>query len=224
LHPSLHQENADIYNIIQKRKSDGYLLLYDLALHCGQHPLLCHHGSFAMHPIQDSDTTLSQYVDHWLHFIRRQLLDGVIFLDRFFHEQFLFNMHASVRSCLGPYLHNKVVSVPLGTPLPPSLAPDCLVSHLTQHIKHLNIKVLLAKMPRQLSSPAPSQSHTVCALQQSFSQPPDMVNLMIAALRTPGPCILCRSPEHKFIFFFFSSFHPHRQIKLKNIIDDFQIL
>jgi hypothetical protein len=25
-----------------------------------------------------------------------------------------------------------------------------------------------------------------------------MANLMIAALRTPGPCILCRSPEHKF--------------------------
>jgi hypothetical protein len=199
LHPSLRQEHPDIYNIIQKRKSDGYLLLYDLALHCGQHPLLCHHGSFAMHPIQDSDMTLSQYVDHWLHFIRRQILDGVIFSDRFFHEQFLFNMHASVRSRLGPYLHNKVVSVPLGTPLPPSLAPDCLVSHLTQHVKHLNVKVLLAKTPRQLSSPsAPSAHNHVRALQLPAPQEPEMATLMIAALRTPGPCILCRSPEHKF--------------------------
>jgi hypothetical protein len=87
------------------------------------------------------------------------------------------------------------LSFPLTSPLPPSLASDRLTSHLTQHVRFLQIKQVLHQTPRQLSTPTPSTSAVRSLAHPSTEQ---FDSLMIAALRTPGPCILCRSSEHKF--------------------------
>jgi hypothetical protein len=49
-HSSLRQEYPDIYDSIQGNKANGYLTLYDLALHAGNHPLLCHYGASFTEP------------------------------------------------------------------------------------------------------------------------------------------------------------------------------
>jgi hypothetical protein len=197
-HSSLRHEYPDIYDSIQGNKADGYLTLYDLALHAGNHPLLCHYGASFTEPQQSNDTTLSVYLSDWLQYSQQLILDGLINSDRYFHQQFLHNMHPTVRTRLGPYLHQTIAMVPLSLPLPPSLAPDRLRSHLIQHVRHLQIRNLLSKTPRQLSSPPPSAS-AVRSLQHFAPSDPDAFNaIMIAALRTLGPCILCRATDHKF--------------------------
>jgi hypothetical protein len=199
LHSSLRQEFPYIYDIIQGNKADGYLLLYDLALHAGNHPLLCHFGASFAEPRQSNDTTLSDYISAWLQYSQQLILDGLINSDRYFHQQFLHNMHPTIRTRLGPYLHQTIGMTPLSQPLPPSLAPDRLRSHLVQHVRHLQIRHLLSKTPQQLSAPSPSASSAIRSIHHSaFSADPDFGPLMIAALRTPGPCILCRSSDHKF--------------------------
>jgi hypothetical protein len=134
-----------------------------------------------------------------MQYSQQLVLDGLINSDRCFHQQFLHNMHPTVRTRLGPYLHQTIGMIPISQPLPPSLAPDRLRSHLVQHVRHLQIRHILSKTPRQLSAPTTSAS-AVRSLQQSVIPTPDPESgaLMIAALRTPGPCILCRSTDHKF--------------------------
>jgi hypothetical protein len=195
LHSSLRQEYPDIYSTIQGHKADGYLLLYDLALHAGHHPHLRHHGSVSSEPSQHADMTLTSYINAWLQFAQHQLLDGTVYSDRFFHQQFLYRIHPTIRSRIGPYLHQTVLQIPHSSPLPPSLAPDRLRSHLIQHVQHLQIKQLLSKTPRQLSSPSPP-STTVRSLTNTQEHDP-YESLLIAAVRVPGPCILCRSSDHK---------------------------
>jgi hypothetical protein len=111
LHSLLRQECPEIYSTIQGHKADGYLLLYDLALHAGHHPHLRHHGHFSYEPSQHADVTLTAYINAWLQFAQHQLLDGTIYSDRFFHQQILYRMHQTVCSRLGPYLHQTVLQV-----------------------------------------------------------------------------------------------------------------
>jgi hypothetical protein len=90
--------------------------------------------------------------------MHHEVLDGAILSDRYFHQQFLHNMHPQVRGRIGSYLLQAVMSIPLQKPLPPSFAPDRLLSHITQHVSHLGTRQLLDRTPRQLASGHPSIS------------------------------------------------------------------
>jgi hypothetical protein len=197
---SLRQENPRLYNKIQNCSPDGYVLLSDLARSAGNHPLLRSYSVLQSEPRQSSDTTLDTYTLAWLQFLQNQLLDGVIYSDRYFHQQFLANMHHQVRNRLGQYLHQTVLAVPLDRRLPSAFDPDRFSDFIEQHVTQFGISHLLNKTPRQLStnnnSPAPQAVRSV-ALDDVSSNTLDP--LVVAAIRQPGPCLLCRSTEHQFI-------------------------
>jgi hypothetical protein len=143
--------------------------------------------------------------------MHREVLDGSILSDRYFHQQLLHNMHPQVRGRLGNYLLQAVMSIPLQKPLPPSFAPDRLLSHITQHVSHLGTRQLLDRTPRQLASGHPSSLSPSNNYTRPTSRDPtrphtaasgttssQLESLIVAAMRTPGPCLLCRSTDHLF--------------------------
>jgi hypothetical protein len=64
-------------------------------------------------------------------------------------------MHPQVHGHLGSYLLQAVMLIPLQKPLPPSFAPNRLLSHITQHVSHLGTHQLLDRTPCQLASGHP---------------------------------------------------------------------
>jgi hypothetical protein len=211
VHTSLRTERPDILALIQNSTSDGYLLLSDLALHVGRHPMLCKFGSKNMEPRQSADTTLTKYIADWRQYMHHEILDGSILSDRYFHQQLLHNMHPQVRGRIGSYLLQAVMSIPLQKPLPPSFAPDRLLSHITQHVSHLGTRQLLDRTPRQLaggptpslhsftnSNRPPSRDQSRPSTTASSPTSAQLASLIVAAMRTPGPCLLCRSTDHLF--------------------------
>jgi hypothetical protein len=97
-------ERPDLLALIQNSTSDGYLLLSNLALHVGRHPMLCKFGSKNHKPRQSADTTLTKYIADWLQYMHHEILDGAILSDQYFHQQLLHNMHPQVRGRIGNYL------------------------------------------------------------------------------------------------------------------------
>jgi hypothetical protein len=195
---SLRQENPRLYNKIQNCSPDGYVLLSDLARSAGNHPLLRSYSVYQTEPRQSSDTTLDAYTLAWLQFLQNQLLDGVVYSDRYFHQQFLANMHHQVRNRLGHYLHQTVLAVPLNRRLPTAFDPDCFSDYIEQHVTQFGNSHLLTRTPRQLSSsitPAPQTVRSVALDDHSTN----IDSLVVAAIRQPGPCLLCRSTDHQFI-------------------------
>jgi hypothetical protein len=106
---------------------------------------------FQSEPRQSLDTPFDDYLIEWQQFIQNQLLDGVIYSDCYFHQQFLSNLHPQVCNRIGQYLHQTVLSVPLSQPLPPALAPDRFSDFFEQHLDQFGNSYLLSKTPRQLS-------------------------------------------------------------------------
>jgi hypothetical protein len=198
---SLRQENPRLYNKIQNCSPDGYVLLSDLARSAGNHPLLRSYSVFQSEPRQSLDTPLDYYLIEWQQFIQNQLLDGVIYSDRYFHQQFLSNLHPQARNRIGQYLHQTVLSVPLSQPLPPALAPDRFSDFIEQHLDQFSNSYLLSKTPRQISSgnnSTPTQAVRALTIDD-FSSSTPLDSLVVAALRQPGPCLFCRSHKHQFI-------------------------
>jgi hypothetical protein len=145
---------------------------------------------------------LDDYLIDWQQFIQNQLLDGVIYSDRYFHQQFLSNLHPQVRNRLGQYLHQTVLSVPLSQPLPPALAPDRFSDFIEQHLDQFGTSYLLNKTPRQLSpgnNSTTTQAVRALAIADFTTSSSTLDSLVVAALRQPGPCLLCRSSDHQFI-------------------------
>jgi hypothetical protein len=120
--------------------------------------MLCKFGSFHPEPRQSADTTLTKYIADWLQYMHHEILDGVILSDRYFHQQFLHNIHPQIRGRLGNYLLQAVMLIPLTQPLPPSFVPDRLLSHITQHVSHLGTRQLLDQTPHQLAGGSTSFS------------------------------------------------------------------
>jgi hypothetical protein len=58
---------------------------------------------------------------------------------------------------------------------------------------------LLTRTPRQLSNNNPPAPHAVRSVALDDHSSTNLDSLVIAAIRQPGPCLLCRSPEHQFI-------------------------
>lgn len=166
--------------------------------------MLCKFSSFTPEPRQSADTTLSTYIADWLQYVHNQVLDGVILSDRYFHQQFLHNMHPQLRGRIGQYLLQAVMTVPLNQALPPSFAPDRFLSHVTQHVRYLGQHQLLHKSPRQLSSPSTpaTSSSAVRFLHRDHPSDPapssQLESLLVATMQNPGPCLLCRSSDHLF--------------------------
>lgn len=201
---SLRQEFPRLYNKIQNCSPDGYVLLSDLARSAGNHPLLRSYTIFQMEPRQSADQSLDAYITTWLQFLQNQLLDGLIFSDRYFHQQFLANLHPTVRHRLGNYLHQSVVAVPLNKRLPASLDPERFSNFIEQHVEQFGTSYLLNKTPRLISSSSdanPSAQAVRSIVSVDTSTNDSTLNaLIIAAIRQPpGPCLLCQSTDHVFV-------------------------
>jgi hypothetical protein len=174
-------------------------LLSDLARSAGNHPLLRSYSVLQTEPRQSPDTTLDAYTLAWLQFLQNQLLDGVIYSDRYFHQQFLANMHHQVRNRLGQYLHQTVLAVPLDRRLPTAFDPNRFSDFIEQHVTQFGNSHLLTRTPRQLSSNVTPAPQAVRSLALDDHSSPTLDSLVIATIRQPGPCLLCRSSEHQFI-------------------------
>jgi hypothetical protein len=197
---SLRQEFPRLYNKIQNCSPDGYVLISDLTRSAGNHPLLRSYSIFQTEPRQSPDQSLDAYITTWLQFLQNQLLDGVIYSDRYFHQQFLANLHPHIRHRLGQYLHQTVLAYPLSHALPASLEPERFSNFIEQHLEQFGNAHPLNKTPRQLAPSTPS-SQAVRSIHTDLQQSSTNLDaLIIAAIRQPpGPCLLCQSTEHLFV-------------------------
>jgi hypothetical protein len=109
-------------------------------------------------------------------------------------------MHHQVRNRLGQYLHQTVLAVPLDRRLPTAFDPDRFSDFIEQHVTQFGNSHLLTRTPRQLSSNATQAPQAIrsVALDGDHSSS-NLDSLVVAAIRQPGPCLLCRSTEHQFI-------------------------
>jgi hypothetical protein len=198
---SVRTDHPFIADIIQHGSDNGYKILHTLAQQAGQHPLLIRYPFDPSEPVQDNDTTVIQYVVAWQQYLRHMLLDGTIYSDRYFLQQFLRNLHKSIREKIGPHLRQSVAEIPITSPLPDSFAPDTLATSLKDLVSLYFNPAILAKTPRHQHS-----SSDVRAIhhQQSPANNLDVdddfdLPALVAALNTnSGQCYLCESDGHRF--------------------------
>jgi hypothetical protein len=198
---SVRTDHPFIVNIIQHGSDNGYKILHTLAQQAGQHPLLIRYPFDPSEPVQDNDTTVIQYVVSWQQYLRHMLLDGTIYSDRYFLQQFLRNLHKSIREKIGPHLRQSVAEIPITSPLPDSFAPDTLATSLKDLVSLYFNPAILAKTPRNQhsSSDVRAISHqqspaNIFDIDDDFDLP-----ALVAALNTnSGQCYLCESDGHRF--------------------------
>jgi hypothetical protein len=200
---SVCTDHPFIADIIQHGSDNGYKILHTLAQQAGQHPLLIRYPFDPLEPVQDNDTTVIQYVVSWQQYLRHMLLDGTIYSDRYFLQQFLRNLHKSIREKIGPHLRQSVAEIPLTSPLPDSFAPDTLTTSLKDLVSLYFNPAILAKTPRtqHSSSDVRAISHQQlhanthsCAIDDDFDLP-----ALVAALNSnSAKCYLCESDGHRF--------------------------
>jgi hypothetical protein len=204
---SVRQDYPLIANIIQNRTTNGYKILYLLAKKAGKHPLLIRYPNDPPEPIQNADTTLETYINAWSQYLQYMLLDGTVYSDRYFMQQFQRNMHSSLKQKFGPHLQQAIASVPITIPLPDSFAPDELIDELDDHSSFAGTYDVITKTPRNLSQPS---SHAIRAVQQishyhrDETSDPDNNNdvdlpALIAAITQITSCYLCQDSNHKIL-------------------------
>lgn len=183
----LSSSHALIERLIRE-STNGYWLLYELAIHAGSHPLLDDSPSLPPEPRQRSDMPLSDYVSAWRRYIHYAVLSGKFLSDRFFYYQFLRHLDPFPRSLLESRLDLDLRAFPLGTPLPLSFDPDHLLSRLTRYARFLGRLDLLDKSPRDLSR----GSVPIHALSSSSD------DLLLAALDAGSTrsCFICGAVDH----------------------------
>jgi hypothetical protein len=202
---SVRNDHPFITDIIQHGSDNGYKILHTLAQQAGQHPLLIQYPFDPLEPVQDNDTTVIQYVVSWQQYLRHMLLDGTIYSNRYFLQQFLRNLHKSIREKIGPHLRQSVAEIPIASPLPDSFAPDTLATSLKDLVSLYFNPAILAKTPRnqhsssdvraishqQLPATIPTNN---CDIDDDFDLP-----ALVAALNSnSGTCYLCESNGHRF--------------------------
>jgi hypothetical protein len=149
MHPSLRQENPTLAALIEQHMGgNGYQILYDLAFLAGDHPLLTNYpNAFPPEPKQSMVMSMSQYIAAWTSFLQHQFLQGIIFSDRYFHQQFFRNLHPTLRD-IGNPLQQKVSFSPVSQPLPRFLAPDRLLNYISVYWR--DASYFITQSPREL--------------------------------------------------------------------------
>jgi hypothetical protein len=158
---SLRQEYPSIANIIQHGYNDGYKILYLLAQKAGKHPLLIRFPSEPHEPTQTADMTVEHYRIAWTQYLQYRLLDGMIYNDRYFLQQFVRGLHSSINQRIGTQITHAVDKVPIERALPKTFSPDELTTLVEDFIEYAKLPAsLLYKTPRNYQQ----QSQAVNAL------------------------------------------------------------
>jgi hypothetical protein len=201
MNASLRQEYPTIANIIQHGSRNGYKILYLLAKQAGKHPLLIRYPFDPPEPVQSADTTMEQYITNWTQYLQHRLLDGTIYCDRYFVQQFQRNLHPSVQQKLGPKIEQAVDKIPILRPLPKSFGPDEIFQQLEDFADFVKMPSIMQKTPRN----AFQQTLPIHELRNSNSYRPqddgdaiDLPAIIAAVNNTSIPhCYLCESTDHR---------------------------
>jgi hypothetical protein len=131
--------------------TNGYTTFRQLLAIAG-HPRLQDYPQELPEPRQSSDCTLSHYLQRWVHYIHRLLLDGTYLSDRYFYQQFIRNLHDALRPLLQPVLQQEIATKSTrNEALPQSFSLDSLPVKLTTICDYLGRSDLLTKLPRDLT-------------------------------------------------------------------------
>jgi hypothetical protein len=198
---SVRQDHPMIANIVQHGSTNGYQILYSLAEEAGKHPLLVRYPSVPSEPTQTYDMTLEHYVNEWTQYLQYMLLDGTVYCDRYFLQQFQRNLYPAIKQRLGPHLRQEISDIALDLPLSPEFAPDRLVpllNNISQYVGHAG---LATKTPRDLFQKQVVRSLHLHHQHMSATRDDNEIDLpaIVAALNnadTPT-CFLCTATDHK---------------------------
>jgi hypothetical protein len=201
---SVRQEYPSIANIIQRGYNDGYKILYLLAQKAGKHPLLIRFPSEPHEPTQTADMTVEHYRIAWTQYLQYRLLDGTIYNDRYFLQQFVRGLHSSINQRIGTQITHAVDKVPIERALPKTFSPDELTTLVEDFIEYAKFPAsLLYKTPRNYQQ----QSQAVNALyndKQHSNDPEELYTnidlpAIIAALNntSTSQCYLCLAEDHR---------------------------
>jgi hypothetical protein len=201
MHASLRQEHPTIANIIQHGSRNGYKILYLLAKQAGKHPLLIRYPFDPPEPVQSADTTIEKYLTNWTQYLQHRLLDGTIYCDRYFIQQFQRNLHPSVQAKIGPKIEQAVDKIEISRPLPRSFGPDELFQQLEDFAEFVKMPSIMLRTPRNVFQQ--SSSAAVHELRNRFNATTDSDDIdllaIIAAVNntTAATCFLCEATEHR---------------------------
>lgn len=172
-----------------RESTNGYWLLYELAIHAGSHPLLDDCPSLPHEPSQTRDMSLSAYVSAWRRYVHYAVLSGKFLSDRYFYHQFIRSLDPAVRSIIESRLDLDLRAFPLGTPLPLDFDPDRLLSLLTRYTRYAKRPDLIDKSPRELFRGPSTPVHSLAT---------DTPDLLLAALDAGAArtCFICGAVDH----------------------------
>jgi hypothetical protein len=202
MHSSLRQEHPTIANIIQHGSRNGYKILYLLAKQAGKHPLLIRYPFDPPEPVQSADTTIEQYLTKWTQYLQHRLLDGTIYCDRYFIQQFQRNLHPSVQAKIGPKIEQAVDKIDISRSLPKSFGPDELFQQHEDFAEFVHMPIIMRRTPRNAFQ---SSSAVVNELRNNRSSATttdndeiDLPAIIAAINNTTAPtCFLCEATEHR---------------------------
>jgi hypothetical protein len=197
---SMRQEHPTIANIILHGSRNGYKILYLLAKQAGKHPLLIRYPFDPPEPIQTADTTLEQYLTNWTQYLQHRLLDGTIYCDRYFLQQFQRNLYPTFQQKLGPKIEQAVDKIDISRPLPRSFGPDELFQQIEDFAEFVRLPNIMLKTPRN----AFQQTSAVHAVQNQSVHHIDVdseidLPAIIAAINNTSAsnCFLCDATDHR---------------------------
>jgi hypothetical protein len=200
---SVRQEYPSIANVIQHGYNDGYMILYVLAQKAGKHPLLIRFPSEPYEPIQTIDMTIEQYRIAWTQYLQYRLLDGTIYNDRYFLQQFVRGLHTSINQRIGTQITHAVDKVPIDRALPKTFSPDELTNLVEDFIEYAKLpNTLLTKTPRNYQQQSQAGVHAVYNEKLSINaEHDDSIDLpaIVAALNniSTSQCYLCLAEDHR---------------------------
>jgi hypothetical protein len=199
LSPSVRQDHPMIANIIQHGSTNGYKILYLLTEEAGNHPLLERYPSVPLEPTQTANMTIEQYTTAWTQYLQHMLLDGTVYCDRYFMQQYQRNLYPAVKQMIGPHLRQEISDIPIDMPLPSEFAPDRLTQLLNSIGKFIGNYGLVTKTPRELYQ----NTQSVRSLYHNAENGDNDVNLpaIVAALSNTDArtCYLCAAEDHRMI-------------------------
>jgi hypothetical protein len=202
---SVCQDHPSIANIIQHCYNDGYMILYLLAQKAGKHPLLIRFPSEPHEPTQTADMTVEQYRIAWTQYLQYRLLDGTIYNDRYFLQQFVRGLHSSIKQRIGTQITHAVDKVPIKRALPKTFSPDQLTNLVEDFIEYAKLPTLLLhKTPRNYQLQSQAVNAVYNEKQECSNTPEECDNnidlpAIIAALNntSTSQCYLCLADDHR---------------------------
>jgi hypothetical protein len=175
---------------IVNQHENGYLALYDLLVLAG-HPLLQAFPSALVEPRQQADCRLSDYCLAWGTYAFNRTLYGEYLSDRYFIQQFVGNLHPTLRNEVRSWLEGEVNSSYLHDPLGPTFSVDRLFGKILARLTHDNRGHLALQPPRELA-----KATQLVRAVDVIGPTPDSIDdddLFIAAIvtATSRSCFLC---------------------------------